>query len=280
MTIFAVTKTIQIMRKAILVISALAALLSIPAEAYAQKQTGIVAHRGFWNCDEAGYAKNSVAALRCAQEAGFWGSEFDVNMTSDGELIVYHDSDVEGKKIEEHPYSEFKDFKIANGETIPTIDQYLEQGKKYPETMLVYELKPHSCGEVEDRFVEITYKKLEEHGLMDPERVMFISFSLHMCEKIAKEHPEFTVQFLGSSKNPEELAKMGINGVDYNHMVFTLYKKWYRLARKNDMSVNAWTVNKDGDMRRMLKLGVDQLTTDNPLEARAIMKDMKITELK
>ena len=280
MTIFAVTKTIQIMRKAILVISALAALLSIPAEAYAQKQTGIVAHRGFWNCDEAGYAKNSVAALRCAQEAGFWGSEFDVNMTSDGELIVYHDSDVEGKKIEEHPYSEFKDFKIANGETIPTIDQYLEQGKKYPETMLVYELKPHSCSEVEDRFVEITYKKLEEHELMDPERVMFISFSLHMCEKIAKEHPEFTVQFLGSSKNPEELAKMGINGVDYNHMVFTLYKKWYRLARKNDMSVNAWTVNKDGDMRRMLKLGVDQLTTDNPLEARAIMKDMKITELK
>ena len=280
MTIFAVTKTIKIMRKAILVISTLAALLSIPAEAYAQKQTGIVAHRGFWNCDEAGYAKNSVAALRCAQEAGFWGSEFDVNMTSDGELIVYHDSDVEGKKIEEHPYSEFKDFKIANGETIPTIDQYLEQGKKYPETMLVYELKPHSCGEVEDRFVEITYKKLEEHGLMDPERVMFISFSLHMCEKIAKEHPEFTVQFLGSGKNPEELAKMGINGVDYNHMVFTLYKKWYRLARKNDMSVNAWTVNKDGDMRRMLKLGVDQLTTDNPLEARAIMKDMKITELK
>ena len=280
MTIFAVTKTIQIMRKAISVISALAALLSISAEAYAQKQTGIVAHRGFWNCEEAGYAKNSVAALRCAQEAGFWGSEFDVNMTSDGELIVYHDSDVEGRKIEEYPYSEFKDFKIANGETIPTIDQYLEQGKKYPETMLVYELKPHSCGEVEDRFVEITYKKLEEHGLMDPERVMFISFSLHMCEKIAKEHPEFTVQFLGSSKNPEELAKMGINGVDYNHMVFTLYKKWYRLARKNDMSVNAWTVNKDGDMRRMLKLGVDQLTTDNPLEARAIMKDMKITELK
>ena len=280
MTIFAVTKTIRIMKKVILVISTLAALLSMSAEAYAQKQTGIVAHRGFWNCDEAGYAKNSVAALRCAQEAGFWGSEFDVNMTSDGELIVYHDSDVEGKKIEEHPYSEFKDFKIANGETIPTIDQYLEQGKKYPETMLVYELKPHSCSEVEDRFVELTYKKLEEHGLMDPERVMFISFSLHMCEKIAKEHPEFTVQFLGSSKNPEELAKMGINGVDYNHMVFTLYKKWYKLARKNDMSVNAWTVNKDADIKRMLKLGVDQLTTDNPLEARAIMKKMKITELK
>ena len=262
------------------IIMAISASLCFISAADAQTKTGIVAHRGFWNCEEAGYAKNSVAALLCAQEAGFWGSEFDVNMTSDGELIVYHDSDVEGRKIEEYPYSEFKDFKIANGETIPTIDQYLEQGKKYPETMLVYELKPHSCSEVEDRFVEITYKKLEEHGLMDPERVMFISFSLHICEKIAKEHPEFTVQFLGSGKNPEELAKMGINGVDYNHMVFTLYKKWYRLARKNGMSVNAWTVNKDGDIKRMLKLGVDQLTTDNPLETREIMKEMKITELR
>ena len=37
-----------------------------------KKECGIVAHRGFWNCEEAGYAKNSIAALRCAQEAGFW----------------------------------------------------------------------------------------------------------------------------------------------------------------------------------------------------------------
>ena len=86
--------------------------LFLSQSAHAQKQCGIVAHRGFWNCEEAGYAKNSVAALRCAQENGFWGSEFDVNMTSDGVLIVYHDSDVEGKKIEKHPYAQFKDFKI------------------------------------------------------------------------------------------------------------------------------------------------------------------------
>ena len=264
-----------------IIITTIASLSCTSADAQAQthNKTGIVAHRGFWNCEEAGYAKNSIAALRCAQEAGFWGSEFDVNMTSDGVLIVYHDSDVEGKKIEEHPYSEFKDFKIANGEVIPTIDMFLEQGKKHPETMLVYELKPHSCAEVEDRFVEIAMANLKQHGLYDPERVMFISFSIHMCEKIAKEHPQFTVQFLGSSKSPAQLAEMGINGVDYNHLVFTINKKWYKLARKNNMSVNAWTVNEEPAMRRMLKMGVDQLTTDNPLEARELMKTMKVTEL-
>ena len=109
-----------------------------------KKEVGIVAHRGFWNCEEAGYAENSVAALKCAQEAGLWGSEFDVNMTSDGVLLIYHDSSINGKKIEKHSYSDFKDLKLGNGEAIPTIDDYLEQGKKYPETMLVYEIKPHS----------------------------------------------------------------------------------------------------------------------------------------
>lgn len=267
--------------KKILLLSAMIAALFITQTAFAQKrQCGIVAHRGFWNCEEAGYAKNSLAALRCAQEAGFWGAEFDVNMTSDGVLIVYHDSDIKGKKIEKHPYSEFADFEIKNGEKIPTIDQYLEQGKLYPETMLVYELKPHSSAEVEDRFIDLTIAKLEEHGLLDPERVMFISFSLHICEVIAQRLPDFTVQYLDSNRNPDELADLGIDGVDYNQAVFKVHRKWYRKARKRDMSVNVWTVNHKKPIKKMLRLGVDMITTDNPLDAREIMTKTRINEMR
>ena len=264
--------------KKFIFLSAMVAAMAFSQSAHAQKQCGIVAHRGFWNCEEAGYAKNSIAALRCAQEAGFWGSEFDVNMTSDGVLLVYHDGDIHGKKIEKHPYSEFADVTIKNGEKIPTIDEYLEQGKKYPETMLVYELKPHSSAEVEDRFIDLTIAKLEEHGLMDPERVMFISFSLHICEVLAQKLPGFTVQFLGSSKNPDELADRGINGVDYNHLIYKMHKKWYRRARKRDMSINAWTVNKEKEMKKMFRLGVDMLTTDEPLKARYILEKRRASE--
>ncbi len=268
------------MKRIGMTIAVLVAGLLMPSVADAQNKSGIVAHRGFWNCEEAGYAKNSVAALRCAQEAGFWGSEFDVNMTSDGVLIVYHDSDVEGKKIEKHPYETFKDFKIKNGEVIPTLDMYLEQGSKYPETMLVYELKPHSCAEVEDRFMELTIAKLKEHELLDPERVMFISFSLHICEVLAKELPGFTVQYLNSDKNPEDLAKRGINGIDFNKELYRLHRKWYDMAREHNMSVNVWTVNKESSMKEMFLMGVDQLTTDNPLEARAVLKNIGYEELK
>ena len=242
------------------------------------RKTDIVAHRGFWNCEEAGYAKNSIAALRCAQEAGFWGSEFDVNITADSVLIVYHDGEINGKKIEEHPYSEFKDFKIANGETIPTIDEFLAQAKKYPETKLVYELKPQSNQATEDTFVNLAVANLAENGLLNPDRVMFISFGLHICEKIAAEHPQFKVQYLGSLKSPKMISRLGIDGIDYNHMVLSICSKWADQAQALGMDVNAWTLNKASATRRMLEKGVDQITTDTPLLTRDLMQQMNITE--
>lgn len=260
------------------------ALLIIPFNDAAARRikytgTGIVAHRGFWNCEEAGYAKNSIAALRCAQEAGVWGSEFDVNMTADSVLLVFHDSTVEGKKIEKHNHADFKYFRLKNGEPIPTLEEYLEQAKQSPETMLVYELKCHSCPEVEETAVLLTIEKLKESGLLDPSRVMFISFSKYICERLSQLLPDFDVQYLNGDLKPLEVKKAGIPGIDYHYNVFYTNKKWMRNARKRGMSTNVWTVNKKEDMRSILMMKPDMLTTDNPLEAREVMKEMGIQEL-
>ena len=267
------------MKRIILLSALIGSFLLAHNTAHAKRQCGIVAHRGFWNCEEAGYAKNSIAALKCAHQAGFWGSEFDVNMTSDGVLLVYHDSDIEGKKIEKHPYSDFTYFRLKNGEPIPTIDMYLEQGKKHPETMLVYEMKRHSCDEVEDKFIELTIQKLKEHDLLDPTRVMFISFSFHICEVMAQKLPGFTVQYLNGDKTPKEVAEKGINGIDYKYKVFFAHKEWVGQAKKKGMSTNSWTVNKENDIKGILNLKVDMITTDHPLETREIMKELKINEV-
>lgn len=254
----------------------------LSASTYAQEsiETGIVAHRGFWNCEEAGYAKNSIAALRCAQEAGLWGSEFDVHMTSDEVLIVYHDKRIKGKRIEKNPYSDFKDLKLENGETIPTLDAYLEQGKKYPETKLVLEIKPHSCNDINDRTVDLSIAKLSEHELLDPKKVTFISFNFHVCKRLAEKLPDFTVQYLGYFKSPKRLARNGIKGISSNHTLlrFNRNRNRYRQARKHDMSVNTWTVNKEKDINRMLLMGVDLITTDHPLQVREFMKAEGIHE--
>lgn len=271
------------MKLKITLLSAIFMMLIIPYAAHAQKKaysgTGIVAHRGFWNCEEAGYAKNSIAALRCAQQAGFWGSEFDVNMTADSVLLVFHDGSVEGRSIEKNRHEDFKYFRLKNGEPIPTIDEYLEQAKKSPETMLVYELKRHSGPAVEEVFVNLSIAKLKEHGLLDPSRVMFISFSKYMCERLAQLLPDFDVQYLESDLKPANVKKDGIPGIDYKHSVLRINKKWVANARRLGMSTNSWTVNKEGDIRAILDMKIDMITTDKPLKVREVMKEMGVKEL-
>jgi glycerophosphoryl diester phosphodiesterase len=48
-----------------------------------------IAHRGLWTQD--GPPENSLAAFEAACEAGY-GIELDVQLSSDGEAMVFHDS--------------------------------------------------------------------------------------------------------------------------------------------------------------------------------------------
>ena len=233
----------------------------------------IVAHRGYWNCEEAGYARNSVAALECAQDAGFWGSEFDVNMTKDEVLVVFHDDAASGKRFSEHDWAEFNDVRLENGEPIPTLDDYLEQSGKHPETVLVFELKPAADKDFENRMTDLSIEKLKEYGLNTPDRVIFISFSINICERLAGKMPGFTVQYLGDDFSPAQLADRGINGVDYHYGVFDAHPEWYKEARSLGMSVNCWTVNDPEDMKAMLELGVDMITTDCPAALQQFIAD-------
>ena len=62
--------------------------------------------------------------------------------------------------------------------------------------------------------------------------------------------------------------------------VLKLNKKWVAKPHRLGMSTNTWTVNKKEDMKDMLNMKVNMLTTDQPLEARELMKEMNVNELK
>ena len=51
-------------------------------------------------------------------------------------------------------------------------------------------------------------------------------------------------------------------------------------ARANGMSINTWTVNKEEDIRMMIELGVDQITSDYPLLVRQLLQEMGVKEKK
>ena len=236
-------------------------------------RTAIVAHRGFWNCEASGFAENSIASLANAQKEGFWGSEFDVHITADDVLLVFHNDEIDGKRIDTNPASAFADHRLANGEPIPTLDEYLAQGKKSGTTMLVFELKPEISPDREDALLDRSVEALRAHGLFSPDRVVFISFSKHICDRIAKEYPAFVNQYLDTDHSVEELHGAGINGIDINYNAIFKDSTMIARARGLGMSTNAWTVNKPRFMERLAALGIDAITTNEPLLLREVLKD-------
>ena len=238
----------------------------------------VVAHRGFWNCDEAGYARNSVAALRCACEAGFRASEFDVHISSDSILVVHHDGIIDGKRIEEYPLSEFSEHRLENGEPLPTLEDYFRTAVAYPHTALVLELKEHSTPELEKLAVEKSIELLKEYGLFSPDRVLFISFSIYACEQYAKAAPGFTVQYLEHDYSIAELAERGINGVDTEYGWVLEHPEWMEQAKAAGFSTNVWTVDDMDAARRLIDLGVEQITTNKPDQLRELLKELGIKE--
>lgn len=260
---------------------AVSMIFLVSASAGAQKKISIVAHRGFWKCEAAGDAENSIASLREAQKIAVWGSEFDVHHTGDRKLLVNHDNTRGGKEIELTELDFFttdESCLLKNGEHPSTLDQYLKQGEASDKTILVFEFKTSkNCNE--DMLVRKSVRSLKNHGLFNPSRVMFISGSRHICEVIAKKYPQFTNQYLKGDIAPKDLKAVGINGIDYRYLVLRQHPEWVAEAHALGMSVNCWTVNTAEDIQEMIDLGVDSITTNEPLLVRDILGSRELLNL-
>jgi glycerophosphoryl diester phosphodiesterase len=221
-----------------------------------------IAHRGFWNTE--GSAQNSVFSLVKAQNLGVYGSEFDVWLTTDGRLVLNHDGIIDGIKIENATYDEIKDKTLPNGEKIPTIEDYLQQGKLFPKTKLILEIKSHSTEERNRAAAAASVKAVADAKMQ--KQVEYIAFSLNICKEIIRLQPDAKVAYLSGDKTPQELKNLGLTGLDYNIGVFRKHPEYVEQAHKLGLTVNVWTVSKSADLQEMKKLGVDFITTDNPVE--------------
>ena len=232
-----------------------------------QAQTQVIAHRGFWKTE--GSAQNSIAALEKAAEEKLYGSEFDVQVTLDGKLIVNHDVKFQGFVIAETPYKQLKKIRLNNGEKLPNLKKYLKKGKKL-DIQLILEIKSHKSKEVEDKMAADIVKMVKKMGL--EKQVEYIAFSLNICEQLAKLTPESEIAYLNGDVTPAELKKKGINGIDYHYNVIEKHPEWVKEAHDLGMKVNVWTVNKEDMMKKLIDRKVDYITTDQPLEAKKLLE--------
>ncbi len=232
-------------------------------------QTKIIAHRGYWKAD--GSAQNSITALVKAAEAKVYGSEFDVQLTADKNIVVNHDDSINGMAVSDVSYAKLKQVKLKNGELLPTLDDYLKAGKAHPSIKMILEIKPHRTADEENTVTALTVRKVKEMGMED--QVEYISFSMNICEQLVRLTPSSQISYLRSDVAPKDLKAKGINGIDYYYKVLAQKPEWIKEAHNLGMKVNAWTVNEPDDIRSMHNLNVDFITTDIPVEAKKIVTD-------
>lgn len=220
----------------------------------------VIAHRGAWKKNN--LPENSIASLKEAIRIGCHGSEFDVHMTADSILVVNHDADFQGLHISKVTYKQLQEKKLSNGESIPTLENYLKAGITQKKTKLILEIKPSNVSR--DWDMELTarsvamVKKLKAEAWVD-----YISFGYDILQKVLAINPKAKVAYLKGDVSLEKLKQDGFYGADYH---FSVYQKgeWFLKAKELGLTINAWTVNEIADMEWLLKSKIEFITTNEP----------------
>jgi glycerophosphoryl diester phosphodiesterase len=230
----------------------------------------VVAHRGAWK--NTGHPQNSVASLKAALALGCGGSEFDIHMTSDSVLVINHDPDYFGIPIQHTQYIGLGEKKLANGETIPLLKDFIELGKSQTGTKLILEIKPSVKGK---EWAMATTQQVVQmvKDMNAKEHCLYISFDYDILMEILRLDPGAKVQYLKGDKEAEILIGDGLHGADYTLSAYKKIDGFIETAKSKGLKLNAWTINSTDEMNELLDKGFDFITTDEPEMLLELLKN-------
>lgn len=219
----------------------------------------VIAHRGAWKAKN--LPQNSIASLQEAIKLNCYGSEFDVQLTSDSIPVVNHDPDFMGLPIATSTYQQLRAKQLSNGEYIPTLESYIKAALSQQSTKLILEIKPQKNKDLE---ILLTQKVLHiVHDLKAQGWIEYISFSYHICQYLVAHEKGAKVSYLEANIDPDQLKRDGLSGFDYHYTALNK-NNWIERAAEIGLSTNAWTVNDAKDMDKLIERNIDYITTNEP----------------
>ena len=226
------------------------------------QDTKIIAHRGAWK--EFNLPENSIAALQKAIEIKAFGSEFDVRRTLDGKLVVNHDPTYFGDTIELKTYAALNAKKLSNGEDLPMLQDYFKKGTaSNHHTLLICEIKAALLSNNTSQLTATeTIELAKQLGIED--RIIYISFDFEVLQTIKTLRPSATVLYLENNKTLEQIMAAKFNGINFNYAQFLGNPSIAANAKKHQLMLGSWTVNKDEDFNHLLEQGIQYITTNFP----------------
>lgn len=233
-----------------------------------------IAHRG-----ASGYApENTMAAFEKAWDMGADMLELDVQLSSDHQVVVIHDTkvnrtsggkglvqDLTLKKLRELDAGSWYNLQFS-GQRIPTLDEVLERfGGKIP---LLIEMKSPSINPgIELKTSELLRKYGLDKSTDNRKEVIIQSFHTGSLRRVHKIIPEVPLAILVS--NPLELTAGRIGEfaqfAEYvNPSIAVVTEESVRKIQNAGMRVFVWNVQQLLEIPPLLQAGVDGIITDYP----------------
>lgn len=240
-------------------------------------KTQITAHRG----SSKTAPENTMAAIEAAIEELADFAEIDVQLTSDGVVVLGHDVNLKrvaglNSSIGAMTWEELAQIDVGSwfsreyAETrIPTLEEVLTGCKG--KINLNIEIK--SVGKdsiLPEKVVEL----IVEHGM--EEQCVITSISRPYLKQVKELAPQLRTGYIisaayGNFYSSDDVDFISIRSNFVNESLV-------ESVHVQGKAVHAWTVNSKSEMERLCMLGVDNVITDNPVLAREIIYREEATE--
>jgi glycerophosphoryl diester phosphodiesterase len=235
-----------------------------------------IAHRGF----SGSYPENTMIAFRKAVEIGCDGIETDLHMTKDGIIVICHDETIDRTTngsgfIQDYRYKELCKFDAGvkfgrefQGEKIPSIDEFLDYVKN-KDLLINLELKNDIIhyNEFEKKVIEKIYEfKLENNVILSS----FNHYSM-IRAKECDSSIKTGLLCLAALYNVHDYVKTV--GADALHPFYpsVMNAEIVDCIKKNGIRINAYTVNEEKHMKKLVELGIDGIITNYPDKLKKIL---------
>jgi len=211
---------------------------------------------------------NTIESFIKAFKAGLIGIELDVQLSKDGELVVFHDwnlGNISGspEQIENMNYPEIRDLSLENNCQIPLLDEVLEICPK--DRFVNIEIKSRYYSN--SQLVKKVVKMIQKYNM--EKLVVISSFNPFVLQFVKKIIPALPTAYLWSSEDAPFLFNSPLwiwmcrpDGFHIN--INNADEKIINWVRKKNLNILAFTVNNAFDLSKAQKLGLDGIFTDDP----------------
>jgi glycerophosphoryl diester phosphodiesterase len=216
--------------------------------------------------------ENTVPAFEQALRHGVDGVEFDVQLTADGSVVVFHDETVDRTtdgtgRVVTQTLAGLRRLEASDGMAgfagvrIPTLAEVLEV--VVPSGVAInIELK--NAVEAYPGLEERVLAAVDAFGVAD--RVVFSSFNHYSLKKLQALGATSQLGMLYSDPlyHPWRYASQLKVGAIHPPARYVLGKGFVRKAHAAGLAVRPWVVNSERKLARMIRWGVDAVFTDVP----------------